>query len=179
MIEGKIIGDDKLLAKLQKVSPNIRSALDKTIAQLCLKLSARVKAKLSGEVLKNKTGRLRRSINYRMTGEGTSNVAGFVGTNVWYGRIHEYGFKGDVNVKAHVRRSKAQMKQAVLGKSGRETAKSKAKWKGQGEVMVGAHVRHVDLPAKSFLRSAYEEMEKDIKVEIEKAVKSAARDAFK
>jgi len=121
-----------------------------------LRLVRRVKLKLSDDVLNVKTGRLRRSINGRMTGQGTAEVSAFVGTNVPYGRTHEYG--GDVTVKEHLR----LVKQA-FGKQLKTPV-----WQ-----TVRSHTVHY--PERSFLRSALNEMRGEIKEELSRAVKGGRR----
>jgi phage gpG-like protein len=92
MITASIIGGRELVNRLDGTMPqSIREQLLKTVEGLAIKLSRHVKEdKLSGQVLKVQTGRLRRSINYKLTDNGKSVVA-IVGTNVEYARVHEYG----------------------------------------------------------------------------------------
>ena len=64
-----------------------------------------VSDKLSGQVLKNRTGTLRRSINQHVEETDTS-ITGILGADMdiaRYARAHEYGFRGTVQVPAHTR----------------------------------------------------------------------------
>ncbi|HWR15166.1 MAG TPA: hypothetical protein VN577_10075 [Terriglobales bacterium] len=63
-----------------------------------------VATKLSGQVLKNRTGTLRRSQHYSVTQTETS-ITGIVSTDPAaskYGAVHEYG--GSYTVRAHLRK---------------------------------------------------------------------------
>ncbi|MGR2663673.1 HK97 gp10 family phage protein [Chromobacterium haemolyticum] len=147
MIRHEIVGDKQTIEFLRQFHPQVQRNVEATIGRLTLKLLAKVKAeKLSGQVLNVQTGRLRRSINRRIAGAGTTSIAGFVGTNVEYGRRWELGFDGTETVREHLR----LVKQAW----GKPIAPRMA--------TVKAHTRKVELPARSFLRSALTEMEGEI-----------------
>lgn len=155
MIDFKIEGGDATVRYLRTVSPVIQSEIDRTMRELAVKLTAKVKAeKLSGQVLRNRTGRLRRSINFRMAGEGSAHVVATVGTNLEYGRIHELG--GAVTIKEHLR----MVRQAW----GRPIAPR--------QVLVRTHTAH--FPERSFLRSALAELEPVIRAELAAAVNRGA-----
>lgn len=150
MIRGYLIGDREVIAKLGKAKEIARDGIRKSVVRLTLELLNKVKAeKLSGQVLKVQTGRLRRSITQRVTEQGNT-ISGVVGTSVEYARAHELGFKGPVSVKAHLR----QIKQA-WGKP----------LKSAKKIQIKPYTRKVELPARSFLRSALAEMEPRIKEE--------------
>jgi len=158
MIKGWLFGVEKIVLQLTESPHFMQDALNKSVSRMALRLLARVKTdKLSGQVLKVRTGRLRRSINQRVVREG-KGVYGYVGTNVEYGRAHEFGFKGAVSVRAQLR----EVKQA-FGKP-LQDAKS---------VFVQSHSHKVTLPRRSFLRSALLEMDREIKVEMCNAIHSA------
>lgn len=161
MIHAELIGKEHLVPFVRTIGGNIKTELEKSITRLAFKLSREVKQrKLSGQVLKNRTGTLRRSINQRVEVTPTS-ITGIVGTNKEYAAVHEYGFNGTVTVHEHMR----QIKQA-FGKS----------LKGGGmAVMVRSHPRHMVLPERSFLRSALREMQTDISTEIQSALKRAVK----
>lgn len=155
MITGYLLGDKETVAKLQALYPNVRGRLTQTIGHLALELARHVKQdKLSGQVLRNRTGRLRRSITTRVQTSATA-VIGTVGTNVEYAAAHEFGFHGIVTVREHLRRAKAGMFQ------------------------VRAHSRRVNLPERSFLRSALRDLTPQIKDEISQALTQVARDTLK
>ena len=144
MIKAEIIGADKVLANMAGIFPRVRAAAKQSITRSLLELVAEVKSqKLSGQVLRNRTGRLRRSIHMTGVTDSGNEISGVVGTNVEYAAAHEYGFTGTVTVKAHMRK----ITQA-WGKS----------LKNPRQVSVSSHGRQVNLPEKSFLRSALKEM---------------------
>jgi len=64
-----------------------------------------------------------------------------IGTNVSYGRVHEYGFKGSVSVKQHTRTVKQ-----VFGRSVTPFQQE-----------VSAHSRQVDLQQRAFLAPAIQD----------------------
>jgi len=156
MITGYIFGDKETIARLQAMPGKARVAIKATVQRLTLRLLTKVKMeKLTGQVLNVRTGRLRNSINQRVT-ETQSGVFGSVGTNVEYARVHEMG--GTVTVKAHTR----LIKQA-FGKPLRYPV-----WQ-----TVKAHT--VKYPERSFLRSALKEMEPEIREQLQQALTGAMR----
>jgi phage gpG-like protein len=159
MITVELIGDARLVARLDAMPGRLRDGLARTVTRLGLELQRKVQdEKLTGQVLKVRTGSLRSSINTR-TERSASEVAASVGTNIAYGRVHEYGFDGTVGVRAHLR----QITQAF----GRPIAPT--------AVAVRAHSRHVHLPERSFLRSALAELAPRIEEELRLAVDEALR----
>lgn len=61
---------------------------------------AAAKKKVSDDVLKVRSGTLKRSIDYEVEKSG-GDFTTRIGTNVWYGRLHEFG--GTFTVPAHER----------------------------------------------------------------------------
>ena len=161
MIKGEIIGGESLVARLDAVGPKIQTKIETTIQRLVLTLMANVQRdKLSGQVLNVRTGRLRRSITQRMQGLGTTSVSGIVGTNVEYARAHEMGFQGTVTVKAHLR-----MMTKAFGKP----------VKDPHQIQVNSHSRNMNIPEKSFLRSALNDMRPEIKEKLKAAIGEAVK----
>lgn len=155
MIEVTVPDAEKLERDLGMTRAQLLADLKREVRKVATDVSATVKdRKLSGQVLKVQTGRLRRSVNYRTT-ETETGIEALVGTNVSYGRAHEFGFSGEVGVKAHLRR----VKQAF----GRKLKKAK-------QVSVRAHSRTVNLPERSFLRSSLREMRTEIDSRIARVV---------
>lgn len=119
-------------------------ALKTELTKASFNLSAHIKdQKLSGQVLKVRSGNLRTSINAKPVIETADGVEALVGTNKSYGRVHEFGFNGSVSVKAHMRKAKDGFK-----------------------VNVRAHARQVNLPERSFLRSSLNDMRGQIDARI-------------
>jgi len=136
VISGYVAGADTVTARFRLFGPRLREELAAAIERLAGTTQRKVRQeKLSGQALNVRTGTLRRSIDKRVFTEG-SNVIGVVSTNVVYAKAHEYGFKGQVSVKEHLSRSK-------LGR----------------EFSVRAHTANVNVPERSFLRSALRDVE--------------------
>lgn len=160
MIRGELLGGDELKRAMAQAAPRLVPSLTQAIGRLVLTLQRNVKAdKLSGQVLKVRTGRLRRSINARIEGANTEQVSGTVGTNVSYARAHEYGFTGTVNVRQSLRMQKQAFGRAIT----------------PVQVTVRAHTRQVSLPERSFLRSALAEMQPQITAALRGAVTEAVK----
>jgi len=157
MISAVLIGHEHLSPFLRQIYPNTQAALEDSVGRLAIKLTRKIKEeKLTGQVLKNQTGTLRRSINQRIDKAGTGIVAS-IGTNKSYAAAHEYGFTGTVTVKEHMR----EIKQAF----GRPI--------NPVNVRVRTHTMMMHLPERSFLRSALREMDQEIKTGLSDALKKA------
>ncbi|UCV28113.1 hypothetical protein [Ferribacterium limneticum] len=154
MNDDRVIGDKEVGRRFRALPEGARSRLADSVGRLVLRLQARVmRDKLSGQVLKVRTGTLRRSIDRQVITDGNV-IAGVVSTNVGYGKAHEFGGLRTETVREHLR----LVKQA-FGK----TLKSPV-W-----ATVGAHQRTVDLPERSFLRSALKDMQKETLAELREA----------
>lgn len=91
MIQTEVLGLQEFGRKLGVKVSALERTLTTATQEITMRLVAEVKAnKLSGQVLKVRTGRLRRSITGRVrSSDGV--ITGEVGTNVDYGLIHEFG----------------------------------------------------------------------------------------
>lgn len=144
-------GQRRLSGMPAKVYDNVLRATQR----LAISLQSYIKTdKLSGQVLHVRTGTLRRSINQRVD-QTRDQIRGRVGTNVIYAPPHEYGFTGPVNVKAHTRK--------ISQAWGRPIAPR--------DVLVQNYTRQVDLPERSFIRSALADMSAEITEELTDAVR--------
>jgi hypothetical protein len=145
MITVTVVGDRELIERFRALPGVLVQRLQPVMTRLMLGLQRTVKeAKLSGQVLKNRTGHLRASIAETVTASGdtvTGRVGIFSGPTVVYGRAHEYGFTGTVSVPAHTRTVSNAFGHAIAPVS----------------VSVRAHTRRLHLPERSFLRSALTE----------------------
>jgi len=159
MIRGELTGDKLVVQSLRQKVPAITQRVERALERLTLMLLERVKLKLSDDVLRVRTGRLRRSVTYVMRGKGTNEYEGIVGTNVSYGKTHELGFQGTANIKEHLRMVKQAWGKSIEPK----------------QVVVRAHTRQVNLPSRSFLRSALKDMEGSVASTITEAVKEETR----
>jgi phage gpG-like protein len=153
MISSYIVGDREVISLLERITPKVRANVASTIGRLGLALQRAVQNdKLSGQVLKVRTGNLRASIHTE-TSESGSRISAIVGTGLRYGRVNEYGFQGIVSVRAHLRR--------VTQVFGRPVSAVQN---------VRAMTRQVNLPERSFLRSALREMQGTITTALNTAV---------
>jgi len=158
LISGALVGDTALIEHLGGIAPKARAELRKTVDLMAMKTLARVKLKLSDDVLRVRTGRLRRSITQVVTDDAGS-IQGTVGTNVEYARIHELGFSGTQNIRAHLRTIKSAFGKRIKG--------------GAVTFQVSAHTRQVDFPARSFLASALSELEPEFNAAVVQALSKA------
>lgn len=177
-VSGTVIGDREVIRNFGRVAPTVKAELVKAMGRITLKLMREsVQNKLSGQVLKRRTGTLARSVTQSprtfAVGEtvvgsvGVADIAGKGGrAPVKYGRAHEYGFSGTVPVKEHLR----LVKQA-FGKP----------LKSPVRATVRAHSATRNLPERSFLRSALKALNDAgvIQTEFDAAVAAGARAATK
>ncbi len=159
-INASVKGDTAVIEHLKRIPVGVQTKVAQTIQRLTIMLQRSVIAgKLSGQVLKVRTGRLRRSVDQVVVRQGTS-ITGIVSTNVSYARAHEYGFNGTVNVKEHLRTITQAFGQPL---------------KSPVTSTVHAHAMHMNIPEASFLRSALEDMTQQIRDELTAAAKAGAK----
>jgi phage gpG-like protein len=167
---------EAFLARLSGSADRLRQAMLRVVNRLTIEVQAVVKRKLTGEVLHVRSGTLRRSVNRKVV-EESGSVVGSVGTNVRYAAAHEYGFKGDVQVQGHVRKvaSRSTFRNAGATVTANGISVRKGKMLSQGIAFVQPHVRSVNMPERSFLRSTLREFSDKIK----RDVRAAALEALK
>ncbi|MGH8158371.1 MAG: hypothetical protein ACREPQ_09635 [Rhodanobacter sp.] len=135
-----VTGQDNVIRMMLAFGSGARAKLLDTMNTVAIDIASYIKdQKLSGQVLKVRTGRLRRSItpSVEASGSGISAVTLGGGTNVAYARPHEYGFQGTVNVPTYQR-----MQTMAWGRP------MEAKL-----VQVRAHPMRLNIPERSFMRS--------------------------
>lgn len=155
LIDGKVLGREAVTQYMEGVTPRVRTALETKITQLAIKLQAHVVSdKLQGQVLNVRTGRLQRSISQTVISDD-QQITGLVSTAVKYAAPHEYGLDKTVNVKEHLRTIKE-----AFGKSLKEPV----------TFTVREHEMHMHFPPRSFLRTALEEMNDEVRKGIADAV---------
>ena len=162
LLEINITGDTQAVARFSSMSDRVRASIRDAMQREWYGLQAAVVTeKLSGDPLHRRTGVLASSIavgGSQTASEFTETPAqmvGKVGTNVFYGRIHESG--GTFNVPEHTRTGGLSVKDVfVAGRSGFR------------EIMVRAHT--VTFPERSFLRSALRDRSTQIREAMAKAV---------
>jgi phage gpG-like protein len=152
------VDSTKFQNRLLGIQGTMRTTLLRVMQRLAIELQTHVKEdKLSGQVLHNKTGTLRRSINQRVDEEGDTFVAR-VGTNVKYAGIHEFGG----TIPSHVVQAKnAQALRFAIG--------------GDFIFRKSVVIPDVQMPERSFLRSALADITPQIKAEIAMALKESIK----
>jgi phage gpG-like protein len=163
MIKAEWVGDQAVIARFEELSPALQTRAVEAITRLSLKLQRDVQTdKLSGQVLKLKTGTLRRSIDWKVN-QANGQITGKVSTNVKYGIAHEFGFSGVVDVKAHLRTITQAFGKSITPKT----------------VEVRAHPMKMNLPERSFLRSALRDLmaRGEFESEINRAIDLAIKDS--
>lgn len=152
--------------RMVRLSDRMLARIEDTVVREALNLVAYIKKdKLSDQVLRVRTGRLRRSITARFEGKGTGTFTAIVGTNVRYARIHEYGFEGTVNVKEHKVKEFKRLQTMAFGKLMKEPKMVSVK-----SHVVKAHTMNMKMPARPFMRPALEENAPRITANIRKAL---------
>jgi phage gpG-like protein len=154
----ELIGQDAVLLRLRAMGDAVRRSLLRAVTRAAIEVQARVRQKLAGEVLQERTHHLHDSIHYEVA-DSASGIVATVGTDVVYAAIHEYGFSGSEQVREHMRRVSV-----AFGKPIEPV-----------DALVRAHSRQVNMPARSFLRSSLTELAPEIRSEIQAAVDQAVR----
>jgi hypothetical protein len=134
-----IEGERQLLVKLERLSPAIEEASRKAVAASSIHLASYIKENLlSGQVLGNRTGNLRRAVGARPeTGEVV------VDRTARYGRFHEYG----VDHPWTITPSRKSVLRFTVG----------------GDVVFAKRVTHLGLKERSFMRRGLREDQPAIK----------------
>ena len=157
MITAYLVGDEQLLERLRALPDAINLGLLRGITRLGIGLQSDVQQdKLSGQVLRSRTGLLRSSIDLRVDQSGGAITAS-VFSDSRYAGVQEYGFAGTVSVRASLRRIREAFGRPIAEKT----------------ISVRAHDRRMDLPERSFLRSALEDMTPAIRDGVEAALAEA------
>jgi phage gpG-like protein len=159
MLNITLVGDRQLTARLGEMPDKVHRALLKKVTGLALKLEAKVKGKLSGEVLHVRTGALRRSIFNAVTDEPTSVIAKVASSgDVKYAGAHEFG----AHIPPHdIVPVKAQALAFMAG----------------GKLVFAKRVHHpgATIPERSFLRSSLTDMREEIVSGLKQAVLEGVR----
>jgi phage gpG-like protein len=155
VITVQLVGDRELAARLDAMPGRVHDGLARAVVRLGLALQRKVQEeKLSGQVLKVRTGSLRSSINTAIS-DTPAAISASVGTNIRYAKAHEYGVDHPWLIAA----KSARALRFEIG----------------GRVIFRRSVRHPPLPERSFLRSALKEMAPDIDAGLRQAVATAIR----
>jgi phage gpG-like protein len=157
MIAGILIGDAASVGRLRRMRDTANREVARTVAKLGINLQDNIQQnKLSGEVLHIRTGALKQSIALRIE-QSDATVSATVYSNLAYAAAQEYGFSGTVDVRASLRRIKEAFGHPIAAET----------------VAVGAHGRRADLPARSFLRSALNDLTPTVNARVGEALREA------
>jgi hypothetical protein len=157
VITAYLVGDEQLLERLRGISDAVNSGLARCITQLGIDLQRNVQQdKLSGQVLKSRTGTLKSSIDSRVD-QNARGATTDIFTALRYGAAQEYGFTGTVSVGASLRRIREAFGRPIAEKT----------------ISVRAYDRRMALPERSFLRSALDDMTPAIREAVDAALAEA------
>jgi hypothetical protein len=157
VISASLLGGAAALSRLGAMRDAANREIARTIAKLGIDLQNNVKQdKLSGQVLKIRSGALQQSVAVRID-QSDTKVSATVFSDIDYAAAQEYGFTGTVNVRASLRQIKEAYGHPITEKT----------------INVRAHSRGMNLPERSFLRSALDEMAPDISAGVQDALRGA------
>jgi Bacteriophage HK97-gp10, putative tail-component len=157
VITAYLVGDEQALERLRSLPEAVNSRLLRAITQLGIELQRDVQQdKLSGQVIRSRTGSLKSSIGFRIDQSGGAITAS-VFSDSRYASAQEYGFVGTVSVRASLRRIREAFGRPIAEKT----------------ISVRAYDRRLDLPERSFLGSALDDMTPAIRDEVKAALAEA------
>jgi phage gpG-like protein len=150
-------GDRPVLDRLRALPDAAGEGLARAVAKLGIGLQSHIRQdKLSGQVLQSRSGALKASIEVA-TNRSATAVTATVSTDLDYAAAQEYGFSGTVSVRASLRRIKEAFGRPITTKT----------------IAVGAHSRRMNVPERSFLRSALDDAIPDINAGVNDALREA------
>lgn len=172
----EVLGAASVKADLAAIGENRRSAVRDAVKGWGIRVVNHVKRnKLTGQVLRVRTGRLRSSINERLTESGNT-ITSTIGTAVGYGADWERGFAGTFAVRAHIRRIKSRSSHRtewIL--QSYNDAKRRRVETATGIAFVSAHDRTVAQAPRPFLRPSLAELRPQILAGLARAVQRGTR----
>jgi len=154
MIRLEITNGPESAARLRVFPERLGARLAVVMQSLGVILQDRVRDKLGGQVLRERSGRLAAAVDFDIT-TGT-DAGGAVAVNVGgvpYAAYQEFGFHGTETVRAHLRLVKAAFGRAIPPR----------------DVAVQSYARRVDYPAHSYLRAALDDVAPDASARIDDA----------
>lgn len=169
MFTVRVTGDDVVIAKLSAMPNAVHQSLLRKVTVLAFKLLALVKGKLSGEVLNVRSGLLRDSA-FQEVIDGGSSVVGRVAEPglVPYAAIHEFG--GTINHPGGTAYWADDSGAHFVSNAAAEAFQQLG-----GALAVKGELRRtrahsIQMPERSYLRSALAEMEEEIVSGLREAV---------
>lgn len=140
-----------------EVNERVRAEIRRTVNALTLKLQRTIQEDmLTGQRLNVQSGRLRGSVSSKVE-EDKDRIEGTVGAGgalVPYAFAHEFGLKGAMAIKAHLRMIKKVFGQPITPR----------------QIMIKAHSRKVDMKERRFMRDSLDEVAKIVPKDIDAAI---------
>lgn len=140
-----------------EVNERVRAEIRRTVNTLTLKLQRTIQEDmLTGQRLNVQSGRLRGSVSSKVE-EDKDWIEGTVGAGgalVPYAFAHEFGLKGAMAIKAHLRMIKKVFGQPITPR----------------QIMIKAHSRKVDMKERRFMRDSLDEVAKIAPKNIDAAI---------
>jgi phage gpG-like protein len=172
MLTATVVGVGDVTRRLEGIPGAIAERLRETIAAQTLEVLRLAKQKTSGDVLRNRTGTLRRKLNMEMQ-VGADRIAGSVGIKLSYAAAHEFGSKatGTTMVSEHQRRLNI-VRRLVKNKELKTRTTLKVVETHSGVATVREHQRNWrhNLPERSYMRTALAERRQAVLDAISRAV---------
>ena len=106
-----------------------------------------VKNKLSGQVLKRRTGHLAGSISTEVLGTRYETI-GRIGSNLKYARVHELGIDKMVSIRAHTRKIKMAFGNIISPR----------------EIHISAHSRHMKQKKRRYIENSMREYRSELQM---------------
>jgi phage gpG-like protein len=176
-----IEGIQEALNNLEKIDNKLFELINKALHEKLSKVEAIMQKKVSGQVLRRRTGELSRSIKSLVVGTNLTNLYGEISISVPYAAIHEYG--GTIKAKnakyLTIPLPSNQTPSGVMKKTARQvieeggfTAKSKKGnllmfgKKGQDIEPLFALKKQVDIPARLGFRETFEDTMQELPAQI-------------
>lgn len=180
MIKTTLVGGRELVGQWRSKQAQMQAQMARVMNTLIVKLTRKIKEeKLSGQVLKNRTGTLRRSITPSIS-TSSNLIEGKASTNIIYAAIHEYGgvTRPHVIVPKH-RLALAWVRGSFIGPIRMATATGRFSKKQSAYPFIFARrVNHPGshIPERSFMRSSLREMKPEILESFRNAILSVVRE---
>jgi hypothetical protein len=157
VITARLVGDDAVLAWLRATPDAVASGLARAITTLGIELQRKIQEdELANQTLAARSGLLKSS-NSLQIDQSDDRIAATVSSGGEYGHAHESGFTGAVHVEANLRRIKKAFGRPALRRA----------------TKMQSYRRRIDVPERSFLRSALEDMDPAVRDEVEAALREA------
>ena len=157
MITARLVGDDAALAWLRTTPDLAASGLARAITALGIELQRKIQEyQLTNQTPVARSGSLKLGTSLQID-QSEDRIAATVSSDSENSHAHKSGFPGAVDVRAKLRRAKKAL--------GRPAPRKASKMR--------SHSRRIDVPERSFLRSALEDMDPAIRDEVEAALREA------